>query len=1364
MAWESCSIRPIPNIDKWVAKTIKKMKEVDSFISYKNTHKSPFSEEQKLRFQYKEDVWTSFSINTKSWVPIFKTKEYIDLKEYIAWYWESENFMNSFKVYYQWDDVAFKRFQDKVKEDIDNMFTTIEKASFAETQNKYFRRLAKAAASDEYNDAQFLLMLFPDMREVLTDKALFQKYFWITMDSPKAWNIIKWTIAKKALVSTWIPDSTENITMWDKLPDCMKEYFFRNPVYIEYWDLKLRDPEWHLAVKYIENRPCLYIHKENFSRITQSDQIVLYNRLFDYYKEVDPEWAANLVNEFAGHNYSYWLSYWFEAIWVWAKKFFKSITSPIMYAAWLAISKWVTWFLSLLWLNSWMHLPRIIAMDKRWYNWFLSWDWEEFMFRHWFFENSEIDNLFSLKWLKDHWRYTWFSWFINFLWAKINQLAESQFFNIADAKASQMFYKKWVVSEYIAIYHPRAKTLEEFDTYLRNLPKEKYQEELNNMFKRCDDRMYIRYNSSVDQYRYTNYWVYVDNKYLQEFANIFSNCRWFYRRYMISAFDNFWDTFTKWRKSTSWKYTRDLYEQFYSGKISMEEVRKALNDRFTKNQDWIEFMSTFMYSFWLAKSIYKANLHWNWVDEENRDWSTMASEFFSLLKLFEFPIEAWERTDIWMILWAATDVVSNDATFLENLWMVWESEYKMFTKQMTKSSWMVKTLLQLISSLKNSSEDWENLDFEWTYNKVAEIMTSTIWWFWYYLQDEVYRWWFEEYMPKTQTALVKDIFWQRETALERYDELNKKWTMLESFQDWKAFSNRLMWNTPFVTQRNSWWIRDHSNEFMKDLKDLKTKDYYKQLANWELPVDVMNESDWLYLYNIATKHTVNDIEKITDDFLSDLTYYKDWMLVEWFSEDVKEHIRHKLMLESVDKDLFKEAVRLLWTAEAWHQANALQSLLYMESQTPWSWQKLLSYIMSTETVKEVYFSWRFWTFRKMENWKYNLEDQARLSEAFNIVWKEMAQKYFDYTYITDKEIWNQWAMKIIKSQWDKFSQWITDPNAYYNNQLWIKKSLLANNKKIENWEVNYITSTDLKEVFTLQSYIDIMAAEWEPNPYKLYNIFSKLFSESWNKDKSKLNPWAARAMLYKYNFLMDHIQDLWISDVEKNTMMSAALLQSDWFILNLMDNRTLEENQNDEVLQKTLHFLWWTTKEINNIADRYIKEEVQKEYLWEDPSTISLSWVTSTSKYWNKNWKQYYSKNVYFYDALKWLSKHYSKLYNRFYSQKWSNATQTYSQKEWEAKGFWRVVNRVWWWGGGSWWTRSEWESQEKASGYTKQRRWAARPFVNRWDLDKIPDRKYKPQNRRTRSYAVGSKVRNKLIPGRRRRIKAVKWDTASMT
>lgn len=1409
LLWD-CEIRQTAFVDKDVAKAYKRSTEMDSFIKYKDTNKPPLPEEVMAQFEYTDNIWIPFHFVSESGKPLFMTSQYFDVKKYISKYADEPDFMWSFKILY-WDDkIAFEQFQDSVRSDIKKFFKIIEKSDSAETQMKYFKRMMKSIVNENYNDAQFLLMLFPDMREVLSDKALMQNYFHLDMASPKTWSIIRWTIAKKAGINVWLPwtslwlnplwraesfkDDVYSKTLYSKLPDCIKTEYFRVPVWVDVSDLKIRkefikeeNPLW------VRKDWSLFITADTFKKLTDESQVKLYNRLFDEYKVSIEWWSDRLREEMASHIKSNVMLRWAETICIWLKKILKTITSSSFYALWLLLWWSLKWVMSLISLNSWMHLPRWLAIGrKNWFNWimpkasFLWWTDNQrvwFMKKYWIFswgERKRYDAPFNWEWSMQ-----WIWWVARFIESNVNRFMESQWFNVSDWLLSS-WYRKSNISDYINIHYPWIDSIDEFDRYLSNLSEEARKAEINKLVKYVDDRMHIRYNNSVDQYRFVNYWIDVwdwwwATPYITEVANLFSNMWWFYRNYMKSASNNYWNTIKYQWNSNTWKQVREMMEKYINGTESWDNIRNLINDRYAKNQDFQELLDTFLYSYALTRSIYKADYHNNW-QEDDYDWSTIIKELYDLFELFAFPIEAWQWTDIWMAFMAASEAMHYDMDALDNTSAVMQWEYKMTVKQLTKPLWFAKSITQLVSSLTNNEEEWGSLSWTERLQKISDIMLWVIWWFWYYVKDEMARTWYDQYIPKTQNALVKEIFGNREVAIQWYDELNKASNAIKAnpFRDWDAFSNWMLWNTPFIQHWKSWEIWDWQDQFVGAFDEMKQTEWYKEFINWNLPYDYMDDTDRKFLYNISTKHTVKWLEKISDDFLSDLSYnLEDWTLVTWFNEDVKEKIWHKLMLENVDKSLFDAAVDLLTTAEKDYEANALQALLYMDAQSPWAWQKLLSYIMSSEATQQVFYSWRFWKWHKDEFWNYTLFEKnnrwwytpagkAAMSEAYNIVWQEMAKKYFQYTYITDKELWLQWLMKVAKHQWWQISEWITDSNSAYNNTLWIKQSLFDSAKKIkDDWSIDFIKSTDLKEVFTMQTYVDIAAAEWEPDPYKMYNIFTKLLSESWNKDKNWiLTESASRAMLYKYNYLMEHIDDLWVTELEKNTMLSAILLQSDQFINKLINSRSKEENLKDQNLQTALHFLWWTADSLNTIADRYVKEIVQKEYTWVDPSTVQLSRVTSTTKKgWYSNWKQYYMKNTYFYDSLRSMAKNYSKYRNNLYSYKKQNATSPYSKKEWEARWFSTVIASIWkWWGWSSWTSRSEWATQDEASGYTTQRRWSARPFVNWWDLEKIPERRYKPMNRRTASRKIWNSVWNKLNPSRRRRIKQIKSDTPTMT
>ena len=185
--------------------------ELDWFILYKNTTPIALSDESMAKLFLVNNarslkwIW----LYTKSWVPVAFTKEYYIMRDYLVNYSRKDNFMWLFRMlYWEWEawELMFKNFQKRVREDMDSFFSLIERwTERKEKQQEYFFRLIRLIRDDEYNDVKLLLALFPDMREVLTNNALFKKYFWVDFTDSRTYRTIRETIAKKWWIYANLP-------------------------------------------------------------------------------------------------------------------------------------------------------------------------------------------------------------------------------------------------------------------------------------------------------------------------------------------------------------------------------------------------------------------------------------------------------------------------------------------------------------------------------------------------------------------------------------------------------------------------------------------------------------------------------------------------------------------------------------------------------------------------------------------------------------------------------------------------------------------------------------------------------------------------------------------------------------------------------------------------------------------------------------------------------------------------------------------------------------------------------------------------------------------------------------------------------
>lgn len=1378
---DKCDIK-VRQVDSAMWEAFKASQELDWFIQYKNTHPIGLSDESmaKLLLVNKASDLKWIAIYTKSWIPVAYSKEYYTMRDYIVNYSRSENFMWLFKLLYWEDEQAFKNIQEKIRQDVAKFFQIIEKPRVRSTQQEYFFRLIRLIRDDEYNDAKLFLALFPDAREVITNKWLFENYFGVDFMEARTYRRVRETITREAWIYAFLPEfralkdgsawtkwwTMSSHTYWHLLPDDVKVYYFRE---------KFTIPEWNVFREIWSNKEVywpwdqIYITNDQFMRLSKNDQEILYDLVFDSYKLSNAENAATLEKSIEKSKKSFfrvhaWLTF---MSWVWA--FYKWISNPIIYAAVLSLYKFPKWLISLLALNSFLHIPRYLANESMWVN--FTGSWKKFCRQQWLFKTDIGFWDLIEQWFKQWDYFDSLSYMMIALKREIQKVAEAQFFNVADT-AMTAYYRRNLAEEYLSMKYPRINSFDEYSNMLSIMSKRDRDIEVNNFVKYIDDKMYTRYNNSLDTTRYNKNWILLPWKtdsvalnVQQEVVNLLWNMWMFYRRYMVTYADNIvWTVKEWWRHWNSQKQVKELLEQYYWWKKSRDEVMDIVDKTFANNQDLEYLFTTALYSFLMAKTIFKMDIHWNGEDESVvNDW-VLLDEFRDLYSLFFFPIEAIWKTWMWMWFNSMFDAITLDLWVWDNMKLIWWYEYKTIAKQMTKSQWLLKWFLNLASDyIHHHWDEWQDLPLDKQIERIVTDLTSTISWFWYYLLDDIEREWFEEYTPKSQTALLKQIFGTREYSIKQFDEINKKQWILKIW-DWKTFNNRLVYNTPYVAQRAQWEFS--SKEWVQQaLKDWYNTQMYHDMADWNMPANV-TDSEWFVFYWMMTQYNPQSLEQIWHDFLVDWAWEdEEWVTQHNYEKEAVEEIWHRLMIDNVDPALLKEAIRLLDTAEKWYQAQALTALMYLEAQTPWSWQKLLWYYISSKAAHEVFYSWKYWFFEKMDNWEYSISDKVKQQEAFRQEWIKLAKQYFWFEYILDKEIWAQAMLKMAKDSDLSISEYIKDTNYRWTAALWIypdKQSVLER-KKIEDWD-DYRKDTSLYEVYKLHTYATIASAEWMPDWFKLYNMFSKLFSASWKKDDNwKLTENWAKSMLYAYNSLNELLDWYWISNVEKVVLMSSTMLQSDQFIARLIEWKTPEEVQEDPYIQTALHFLWWTAQLVNDLANRNITEVVQKKQTWTDPSDVSLSWVTNskwTKKSWYSNWKQYYNNNKYLFDQVKYMTSKYHKYYNYLYTPKSTNVQNYYSRKERDAKQFWPAIASIKWsWGGRRWG-----DKQKKPWWSTTQRWWKARPFTNRWDLDKIPDRRTKPKNRRTRAYAVGSKLRNKLIPWRRRYIKARQRDIPTLS
>lgn len=1332
----NCKIKKeIPDNSLWDA--FLAMREQDSWTKYKMWNDNYLwltnEEVEQLSQRWWRWEWNWFSVDSlpmykSSWYrakslwiyewdnAIALTDTYLKLKDHIIRYSESDTFMDWLLKPLYWDDLKLLyETKDKLRRKTLEFFSIIENTTNAKTQLSYLQRLVDNVIDQSANDINMFLMIEPTAQDIVKNPVSFKNFFWLDVLSFSDYKKIANWIAQKWWISIWLPWSIEwmkSLTVYKYIPDTIKDYWLNNK-------FKLPEAIWDMKAWTV-----LDISNSTFVWLSNDDQYRLFELLFEEYKVRNPDLTL-LWDEIISKTRYLW-KHRMDKVLSWLKIVYKVLTSSHIYNFWLLTAKWFAWAVAL-WTLNWMQFISRHLSDARWWFW-IKWDWRKFYDTRWLWWQNDMLVSKFLAWDM--------AWFMRWSMEKFATMLWAWLYNMSDVLYSSNA-RRMAICEYINVYHPHVWSLEEFSSYLLMLPDELRKAELDYMSQFIDEKMFKRHNQSIDDHRVVQWWLTVKSELWQEAINAASNLRSFYRNYMKTSSKNFRDMLTQWRKTNSASQVREMMEKYLSREISRDELNDFVYSAYSKNVDCTRLLSALLYSFYMTKIIIKADYHSNWLEWES-DNEAIVNSFWDLMSLFYFPIEAWQRTDTWLIFMAAFDAISNEITTADEdfAWVIM-NEYDTIRKQLQKKLFMFRTIANVNWRINRMEKDWEEITFNKVFNETIDAFYDITWWFWYYLKDELERSEFDMYIPKIHSALVKELTPVREAAIKRYDDMNKAENIRKVLYDdeswlWDRLSNRIPIYSDYLR-----WTRSENEWFKEAFNELEQQYRYQEYTKWNLTN--MTDDDWQWLYNRATRRSNADPDL---NMFTDLSFiWDDWKLVTNEVAQVKEKIRHQMMKDNVDKDLFDKTVELLLDAE-YSQPKALQALNYLNAQTPWAWQKLLSFVMNYERFRNIYYYKRYWDVKNNPE----LLEQAKREESIRL-----AKKYWENVYITDKKIRNQLWLRLAKESNISISEMIV-PNEFETSYK----------LKRENWDY---TSTELWEAFLLQNVANIAAMQWMPDAYKIYNIFSKVWSEVWKKyrwweKQWELKEYAIESSLKNYNWLMDHTKNLWISRLEQMYILAPALLQSEKFIKEYIRWKDYKTLQADETFQTWLWFLRWINRDVNEFAAKAISQEIEAKQLPDWTWDIWFSfWNTLKGKYWKNKRKDYYNKNSYFNKEMKNLSKRYVKYFNKFYIFPQRNATPSYSRKEWYAAWYATILSSVW-----KWTSKSRKADKQQPWWYIKQGRWSARPFVNWWDLDRIPDRKTKPKNRRTRSRAIGSKLWNRLIPWRRRYVKQLKRDLPTLT
>lgn len=1082
--------------------------------------------------------------------------------------------------------------------------------------------------------------------------------------------------------------------MWTKYADQI--YWAEAPILFEEKDWKMVRTEWLTM---------WHITKSYLNKLSMDQQI-------QQLKAVNKE-LPSFTKFWMWMKIKLWYNWWWKLL-----RAINFIGKPWFYSALMSFWKWLTWFMPLLILNSWMFVTDTIA---RWHR--LNWDWKA---------------LFN-KWNLDDWLPEQTMWYSAWIWNSIWDMAR-QFYSKSMDALNQWLFNAWDllmensyrVRQYQLFFEaqfPWVRSVSEIDKILSDMAKED-----PDQLKRLLDaaKWYAEYSIRLST---TNTPVLASlvrvhatkNPLNQPMLdcwyvmwNFFSG--WWFNKVMWAwkiLKDWFWNIYhwriwakyldeLLWADRNSWIISKKWLIKEWSWKLTREEVHAIMVKTYLENEQFI----------YTLHKIYIAMMIWKYLDRLTEDtWEKNSETVFddfidmmSYMDIFAWDYAALTANPQWRIVKNFFDMFIWELENNASLWTATTAATAAATKEAFRSFFRKLYIPQIATeyiSLQNANWDTE----EWAWRRILKkSIQDNVNWYLFYLKDTTENWEYDYYIPRWPNSYVNSILGKSPKSVEFVNDqkmlsklANLSWWL---FEDNSTFHNWVIYSFPFLKQWNisqiadvEWFIDDH--DAFRRMKS------YQQMVDWEFPDD-MEWQDWEYAYNIITRRLRNDKDTISDENL--LAKYsftdEDWNMAYDKSRQVQEYIVHHFMQSWLDEDTAKDLYkRMKWKTD-WYDEEAIRTLAYMEAKTPGSSLQAVAYLMNEEWFDYVYRSWVKYEWEALKNRQYQ--------------WKiEAAKKYQEYIPYIDRYLtWPQFILHYAKTHDTPLAKYIEWPWEY---NAWSMKLITPWSEEWENWYV--YQNKMLVQNFQAQLMVDIEWANWNPNARKLMNWFALIFdTKKYENADWTLQPKYAAYALNQLETIYNHIDSLALSENDKHILKQWALMFWDKLFVNIINDEKLMEREDvQEIVKDWTTYWYWEFRELDQIAIEAAEDQLS-----------------------NKEWRAYWAKKDY---LTSWINKKFSWFTNRYDYMKnraYSNNYMKYRVYDWISRDYEKNYlskfdfneARYWLW----WWKPLD----KKSSGRWKKaddwiwvttRRWKSLQFYKREDPDKPVEYKLPRRKRWVRKW-----------------------------
>lgn len=1009
---------------------------------------------------------------------------------------------------------------------------------------------------------------------------------------------------------------------------------------------------------------------------------------------------------------------WWYNGWWYILRWISFIWQPWFYSALMSFGKWLTWFMPLLVLNSWMFVTDALAWWTK-----LSWNWKHF-FRKWKLADWLPDNV--------EWYSNWLGMTLADMarkWAQKTIDAVNQWlFNVNDMIMENSYrvrqYQRFFESQF-----PGLKSVEDIDRELQammdrqmrwDIPQWTVERLLSNA------REYAEYSIRNQT---TNTPVIASLARVHPAKNP-------YNQPMKDTFYTLWHFFAWWwynKISWAWKIVKTwLFDNIYHWKIwsnyldqllkegDIAEVNAKMTRTYLENEDLLYFVHKVYTAFIIAKYLDRLT---EWSTEKNEQ--NIFDDYKDLVDFFD--VFSWEYAAIWAtpqgrliknffdnFIWE----LQNDAWF----WVATQAWLAATTKEVFRSMFRKLYIPQIwVEAAALVNKDWDTWEIDWI--KIAkDSIQDNVNGYLFYLKDKTENWEFSYYIPKWPNAYVNSILWinnwesnyiNRQKTLSKYANLfNSEQWLLELTEEQKnnwdwintshPFVNWILYSFPFLKQWNISQL-DEVEWFIDDLDAFRRTAWYQAMTNNKMPNDMTNW-DWDYLYRLVTGRLINDKEKIDN---TDIKWYYSFLNDYWEvtydkTKQAQENLLNLLMNSWLTEAEASKFTKMMdWKTDDYDE-EAIRTLAYIEAKTPGSSLQALAYLMNKEMLR--------YTFRSGIYYDDNDPESQKLKKDMMAKWSiEAAKKYAKYLPEIDRyRTWPQFILYYAKTHDTSLAKYISGPG---ENNAKTMKLITPGAKEGPNGVI--YQNKILKQNFQAQLMVDIYWAMWDPDARKLMNWYSLIFETNKYENKDwTLNPKYAAYALNQLESVYNHIDWLWLDENTIHKLKQWTLMFWDKLLPNIInDEKLMARDDVRQIVNDWTSYWYKEFRELDQIAIEAAEDQLQNdEYKSRWAKKNYLNWWASKKFSWFTNW----------YDYMK--NRAYSNYYTKYRVFDWTpRSWQTNYLSEWEFEQARKAQNNFMYHGENpntaakkAWWSKS----QDDTIGVST-RRGKAIQFYKREDPDK---------------------------------------------